>query len=296
MESLNYANLEYVQSYRLQDLKIFNIQRKKQLAYILQSDFNFLKAVKNHSNQFYQFTTSQTLKNGVSKSRELEVPNKLLKCVHKRIGQLLSEIPAPEYLFSKKKSSCVLNAKAHAGCRGLTLNIDIRKFFPSTSKFQVEQFFGYFLQYPRDIAQFMASICTVNDHIPTGSSLSLVLTYWTNKPMFDEMYKISKARNIKMTVYVDDISFTGTKVNDNFKRKIEAIITKHGHRLSLDKIKFFGTQRKYINRILIINGQLKPNSEISRDIRILKKDPNSGAGVRLGKQNYVKYIEKVNQL
>ena len=91
MESLNYANLEYVQSYRLQDLKIFNIQRKKQLAYILQSDFNFLKAVKNHSNQFYQFTTSQTLKNGVSKSRELEVPNKLLKCVHKRIGQLSSK-------------------------------------------------------------------------------------------------------------------------------------------------------------------------------------------------------------
>ena len=92
------------------------------------------------------------VKNEKLKIRRIEEPNSILKPIHKQIHNLISQLPAPDYLFSKKKSSCVLNAKVHSLAKGKTLNIDIENFFPSTAKWKVQNFFGYYLQYNRDVA------------------------------------------------------------------------------------------------------------------------------------------------
>ncbi|AVI39332.1 retron-type reverse transcriptase domain protein (plasmid) [Acinetobacter baumannii] len=57
--------------------------------------------------------------------------------------------------------------------------------------------------------------------------------------MFDEIYRMAKSRSITMTVYVDDISFTGKAVNQNFLNKIIQIIEKYQHNIKQEKIKFF---------------------------------------------------------
>ncbi|WP_180082766.1 reverse transcriptase family protein [Acinetobacter sp. YH12201] len=216
---------------------------------------------------------------------------------HRKIHILLSEIPAPDYLFSKKKSSCVLNAKAHANCHGSTLNIDIENFFPSTSRIRVQQFFGYFLQYPRDVADFMADICTVNNHIPTGSPLSLMLAFWANKPMFDELNKLAASRKIKMTIYVDDISFTGVAVNDNFKNKVTEIVTKYNHSINADKVRFFGEKLRFINGIAISRHSLRPSNKLSKEIRSLKNIRNvQDANTLGGKLTYMNYIKAIDLL
>jgi hypothetical protein len=270
MTNLSYAPLNYVEKFSLEERKLFNIKSKKYLAFVLKEERSLLKEISKNPQEFYRFAPKTIEKNGKKKTRNIEEPNFILKPIHRKIHILLSEIPAPDYLFSKKKSSCVLNAKAHVNCHGSTLNIDIENFFPSTSRIRVQQFFGYFLQYPRDVADFMADICTVNNHIPTGSPLSLMLAFWANKPMFDELNKLAASRKIKMTIYVDDISFTGVAVNDSFKNKVTEIVNRYNHSINPDKVRFFSEKLRFINGIAVSKDGLRPSNKLSKEIRSLK--------------------------
>ena len=111
--------------------------------------------------------------------------------------------------------------------------------------------------------------------------------------MFDEIYKVAKSRSITMTVYVDDISFTGKAVNQNFLNKIIQIIGKYQHKIKQEKIKFFPENSiKFVTGVAIVNGSLQPAHRHFRDIRLLQKiDNNIQATLRLiGKNNYIKQI------
>ena len=295
MTNLSYAPLNYVEKFSLEERKLFNIKSKKYLAFVLKEERSLLKEISKNPQEFYRFAPKTIEKNGKKKTRNIEEPNFILKPIHRKIHILLSEIPAPDYLFSKKKSSCVLNAKAHVNCHGSTLNIDIENFFPSTSRIRVQQFFGYFLQYPRDVADFMADICTVNNHIPTGSPLSLMLAFWANKPMFDELNKLAASRKIKMTIYVDDISFTGVAVNDSFKNKVTEIVNRYNHSINPDKVRFFSEKLRFINGIAISKDGLRPSNKLSKEIRSLKNIREvQNANTLGGKLNYMNYIKAID--
>ena len=295
MTNLSYAPLNYVEKFSLEERKLFNIKSKKYLAFVLKEERSLLKEISKNPQEFYRFAPKTIEKNGKKKTRNIEEPNFILKPIHRKIHILLSEIPAPDYLFSKKKSSCVLNAKAHVNCHGSTLNIDIENFFPSTSRIRVQQFFGYFLQYPRDVADFMADICTVNNHIPTGSPLSLMLAFWANKPMFDELNKLAASRKIKMTIYVDDISFTGGAVNDSFKNKVTEIVNRYNHSINPDKVRFFSEKLRFINGIAVSKDGLRPSNKLSKEIRSLKNIREvQDANTLGGKLNYMNYIKAID--
>ena len=295
MTNLSYAPLNYVEKFSLEERKLFNIKSKKYLAFVLKEERSLLKEISKNPQDFYRFAPKTIEKNGKKKTRNIEEPNFILKPIHRKIHILLSEIPAPDYLFSKKKSSCVLNAKAHVNCHGSTLNIDIENFFPSTSRIRVQQFFGYFLQYPRDVADFMADICTVNNHIPTGSPLSLMLAFWANKPMFDELNKLAASRKIKMTIYVDDISFTGVAVNDSFKNKVTEIVNRYNHSINPDKVRFFSEKLRFINGIAVSKDGLRPSNKLSKEIRSLKNIREvQDANTLGGKLNYMNYIKAID--
>lgn len=295
MTNLSYAPLNYVEKFSLEERKLFNIKSKKYLAFVLKEERSLLKEISKNPQEFYRFAPKTIEKNGKKKTRNIEEPNFILKPIHRKIHILLSEIPAPDYLFSKKKSSCVLNAKAHVNCHGSTLNIDIENFFPSTSRIRVQQFFGYFLQYPRDVADFMADICTVNNHIPTGSPLSLMLAFWANKPMFDELNKLAASRKIKMTIYVDDISFTGVAVNNSFKNKVTEIVNRYNHSINPDKVRFFSEKLRFINGIAVSKDGLRPSNKLSKEIRSLKNIREvQDANTLGGKLNYMNYIKAID--
>ena len=295
MTNLSYAPLNYVEKFSLEERKLFNIKSKKYLAFVLKEERSLLKEISKNPQEFYRFAPKTIEKNGKKKTRNIEEPNFILKPIHRKIHILLSEIPAPDYLFSKKKSSCVLNAKAHVNCHGSTLNIDIENFFPSTSRIRVQQFFGYFLQYPRDVADFMADICTVNNHIPTGSPLSLMLAFWANKPMFDELNKLAASRKIKMTIYVDDISFTGVAVNNSFKNKVTEIVNRYNHSINPDKVRFFSEKLRFINGIAVSKDGLRPSNKLSKEIRSLKNIREvQNANTLGGKLNYMNYIKAID--
>lgn len=267
----------------------------KALAILLHSSVKELNNIVRSKDQMYQyFNETQTDNSGnIIKVRPIQNPHDRLKQIHSRIGKFLGNLKAPEYLHSKRSKSAISNAKAHVGIKGHTLNIDITDFYPSTSRAKVQAFFGYTLQYPTDIAKYLSEICTVKNCLPTGSPLSSALAFWANKSMFDEIYRVAKSRAITMTVYVDDISFTGRAVNQNFLKKIIQIVGKYQHKIKQEKIKFFPEYSvKFVTGVAILNGRLQPAHRHYRDIRVLQKiDNDLQATLRLmGKNNYIKQI------
>ncbi len=286
---------KYVYDLELMNSPLFQITSKKRLAILLGSSIKELNNIVRFKNQMYQyFNEKQKDDNGnVIKIRPIQNPHDRLKQIHSRIGKFLGNLKAPEYLHSKRSKSAVSNAKAHLGINGNTLNIDITNFYPSTSRAKVQSFLGYTMLYPRDVAQYFSEICTVNNSLPTGSPLSSALAFWANKPMFDEIFRVAKSRLITMTVYVDDISFTGKAVNQQFLEKIIQIIDKYQHKIKQQKIKIFPNNGiKFVTGVAIVNNQLQPANKHFRDIRILKKIENDFKTTQrlVGKNNYLKQI------
>lgn len=173
-----------------------------------------------------QFKEGVTERNG--KERKTETPVRSMRRVHDRVQSLLSRIETPSYLHSgKRKRSYVTNAAAHLGSQQ-TFQVDIAKFYPSCTWHHVYLCFLKLFRCNADIAGIMATLLTYQGHIPTGSPNSSLLAFFAQKEMFDELDALAKRNGLKMTVLQDDVTFSGSKIDENFRSQVRMIIKRTG--------------------------------------------------------------------
>ncbi|EFH4609189.1 RNA-directed DNA polymerase, partial [Escherichia coli] len=212
-------------SYPITDSPLYKLKSKKKLASLLCVSINDLSVLKRDEGN-YSIFEQLSKKN---KIRKIQKPLEKLDVVHTRIASLLLRIAMPEYLHSGKKScSNITNAKAHLNHQKL-MTTDIRSFFPSTTREMIFSFFFSIMKMSPDVADILSHICTCHERLPTGSRISMPLAYFANSRMFDEMNQLCEKFRVKMTVYVDDLTFSGDNVNRLFCSVIRKIINKHGH-------------------------------------------------------------------
>ncbi|WP_274370388.1 reverse transcriptase family protein [Morganella morganii] len=261
-------------SYSLQECVFYKLTSRKKLEKILFSSIQELKLLSDDRNYilFYE-------KSDINKKRLIEKPNEKLDIIHTRIASLISRIIQPQYMHSGlKDKSYISNARAHLGKKPV-LTTDIKSFFPSTTRLKVFNFFYKKLRCSSDIADLLSHLCTVNNHIPTGSRISMPLAYWANADMFNNLYAISRANGNKMTVYVDDVTFSGEKVNSKFLSSAKRIIASESHIMHPTKTILYGSiQIKKITGVIISSDELKvPNSlhnKIYIDMEAWKRSNN----------------------
>lgn len=134
----------------------------------------------------------------------------------------------PSYLHSGKKShSNVTNAAAHAE-NPVILTMDVQKFYPSTTEKHVFNFFYNTMKCSPDVSGLLAKLITFNGHVPTGSRISLIIAYWANHKMFDELHLLATEHKLKMTAYVDDLTFSGEHISGKIPWLVKKIVRKHG--------------------------------------------------------------------
>lgn len=245
-------------SYSLHDSPLYKIRTKRKLAGILQHPLPDLKGLCSDEENY---TVFEEAKKG-GKPREIQKPNPKLEIVHTRIASLLCRVGTPDYLHSGKKGhSNVSNAFAHVDSSNL-LTTDVKSFFPSTSRRQVFSFFYSILRCSPDVADMLADICTYNSHIPTGSRISMPLAYWANVSMFDELQALSLKHSVKMTIYVDDLTFSGNEVNKLFRSCVKKILAKYEHTMHPTKtVLYRADQPKLVTGVIVSDGQLKVRNE-----------------------------------
>ncbi len=235
-------------SYTLQDSGLYNIGTKKRLAERLQISLNELTKFSDNTN----YRIFNINKNG--KDREIQAPTLRLDIIQTRIASLLVRIATPEYLHSGiKKKSNITNAKAHIGNHPV-LTMDIRNFYPSITKKSIYHFFLDSMKSSPDVAGILAELCTYNDHIPTGSRISMPLSFWVNFKMYNQLQQLCIRQNITMSIFVDDLTFSGPSVNKLIKKKVERIITNSGLVVHPKKTRLYRYDEPKLITGVIVNG------------------------------------------
>jgi hypothetical protein len=247
-------------SYPLTQSALYNLKSKNKLAALLGLPLRDLKALQE--DHFYSCFQ-------VSNGREVQNPQDALYLIHKFINKLLSRIELPDYLHSgRKKRSSITNAQYHLLNQYKTLTVDIENFFPSTLSNKVFGFFFNQMKQSPDVANLLTNLLTYKGYIPTGSPVSMNLAFFSNIKMFDELHRFSSNRDCEMTVFVDDIAFTGKEVNTNFVSHVEAIITKHGLKVKTKKTKIFeANSPKLITGVIVKNNKIEPEYEQLKKLR-----------------------------
>lgn len=209
------------------------------------------------------------------KPREIQEPNLLLHYIHKKIANYLLRVKVPDYLYSGIKSrSHIKNAIRHTGNHPI-LTLDISEFYKSVTKKSVHWFFREKLKMANDIAGLLAEICTYQGHIPTGSCLSMPLAYFSSSDMFNRLYCIACNKKIAMTVYVDDITFSGDNVDKKFKKLIIDEIRSSQFSVKSSKTKLFKKESpKIVTGVIIKEKSIYVRNKQHKIITDLRNNLN----------------------
>lgn len=162
------------------------------------------------------------------KTRRVNEPLGLTMHMHYRLWQLLDRVRRPLFLQSATRGrGCLSNAAQHANGYPAA-SADIKLHFESTTKRRLMHFFGQALSMAPDLSGRLASLCTVNDHLPLGSPVSPLLAYWAHAPFFDAVHSLCESRDVTMTLYGDDLCFSGDAASRALLAEVEALSRAYG--------------------------------------------------------------------
>lgn len=267
MTSKNLAKATH--RYELEQSPLYKLSNKRKLAHLLALDNAeiSIQGISILTSQYRIFCDRES-------KRFITEPIDKLVLIHKRLLNLLRRITPPAYIHSAvKRRSYLSNATPHVNAENL-LKIDIKKFFPSIKFRYIYDFFFHVLLCSKDIATILSKLCTVQTkkygvHLPTGSCISPILSFWANRTLFDKLLRISEHYDCKFTVYVDDITISGTNATKELLNLIALEIHNHGY--EYHKIKIFYNEPALVTGLVVTNGKLLLPHKRVRMIRELAK-------------------------
>ena len=193
--------------------------------------------------------------------REIQHPIGWLGQVHSKIAQLLSRIETPDYVYHKRGRSHVKNAAEHIGYH-LVAKTDISNYYPSITKASLKSMFIKQFKCAIDVAGLLADICTYEStHLATGSPVSGYLAFWASKEFFDKVNVLSKTRGCIFTLYVDDLTISGSAATKSLLQEVRALAKINGLRTKSTKSKTFAPHAAKILTGVVVRGNecLLPN-------------------------------------
>lgn len=254
-----------VKSYKLEQSPFFRLSNKKRLAELLGVNLKLITDLESSElhKQYKKFIEKET-------NRLITEPVRELAKVHKTILRLFQRIETPDYLHSAiKKRSYKSNAAVHLNTQKI-LKIDIKKFFPSISFDHIHHFFLNDMQCSIDIATILAKLASVQTkeygtHLPTGSCISPLLSYWINKNMFDKLNAVAANSNCKFSLYIDDMTISGSGASRELLSKIASII--YSNRYKYHKTQVCNNGIATVTGLVVHNNELKLPHKRAKKIR-----------------------------
>ncbi|PTW49200.1 reverse transcriptase (RNA-dependent DNA polymerase) [Sphingomonas faeni] len=236
--------------YQLNQSPLFKLGSRSKLAKLLGMTPGALRALAAGDGLYKEFEVEK--KSGGK--RGVENPCRPLKLAQATLARLLGRIQPPDFLFCPVKRRCyVTNAAAHRHSR-MVQCLDIKKFFPSVSQRRVFWFFATVMKCPRDVAGLLAQLACYKGHLPTGSPLSPIMAYFAYYDLWAAIDALCKARGYTFTVYIDDVTISGTHVPKSAIWEVQQMI--HGAGLRYHKQKTFVDKPAEITGIILKDGQL----------------------------------------
>ncbi len=162
------------------------------------------------------------------KLRHIEHPIHPLKQIHGRLETLLMRLDPPSYLFCPVKGrDFLMNALEHWNQRAVW-RVDVKDYFASTRASNVLRFYRDRLACAGDVATVLTKVSTFHGHIPTGSPLSPILSFFANEPMWESIRQECAKYGCTISLYMDDLTVSGHAVPWTLRRQILDILNANG--------------------------------------------------------------------
>jgi len=202
--------------------------------------------------------------------RVISVPDSHLKWLQRRIACRVlegGEIDEAAHGFRRGRS-IVTNAEPHVG-QPMVVNLDIKDFFPSTSRYQVwralDYSFGEGLS--RNALHLLADICCFAGGLPIGAPTSPGLANLVLRPADAALSKAAQAHDIVYTRYADDLTFSGHTDTHRIIPFVAQVLGDYGYELEPAKINIFRRGRRQIVTGLVVNEKVNVPRRVRRRLR-----------------------------
>ena len=115
----------------------------------------------------------------------------------------------------------------------------------------------------KDIAATLTRLATYKGHLPTGSPLSPILAYFAHYDVWEAIAQICKANGYVLTVYIDDVTISSSKISAAVVWRIKEAIHRSGLRYHKEKV--------YVDRPAEVTGVILDGGKLITPNRQLKK-------------------------
>ncbi|MCS4504305.1 hypothetical protein NYO91_09475 [Arhodomonas aquaeolei] len=124
----------------------------------------------------------------------------------------------------------------------------------------------------------MTKISTVNDHVPTGSSLSQLIAFYSVKPRLDKIADWCAERDVTFTVYVDDITISGQRASRHLLYQLKRELVADGYTCHKDRY-YRASQPKIVTGVVVtasgIRVRNRQHQKIYQELyKLLGQEPN----------------------
>lgn len=220
------------------------------------------------TNRPWKYYRKKMIPKGNGESRQLYVPNSLLKAVQRRIvSVLLCKVPISPYATAYHQGGSTLeNAAPHVGQR-FVLKLDITHFFDSITYSQVKNCVFRAGYYSEPLRVLLTMLCVYSDGLPQGAPTSPAIS---NIILTEFDYTVGAwctQRQIKYSRYCDDMTFSGEFDTEDTIRFVRGELRKMGFFLNDKKTHIaHDGQRKKVTGI-VVNDYPSAPADYRREIR-----------------------------
>lgn len=232
-----------IEIYPLQKSPLARLGRRRDLARLMGCRLAQLERLVKKRNELYW--RKNEVVNG--KPRDIACPFGQMRRVHEKLAALLNRIEQPEWLSSpRRKMTVAKSAAKHLGGNRYA-SLDVKKFYPSTTDEHIFQLFYHVFGMTADVAGMLTKIATLDGRAPLGSPLSPILCAIAHRDMFDEIYELCQVDGAKLSVWVDDVTVSGEKINSSLLFSIKGAIRRKG-------LYYHKTHRRSAQRGMVMTG------------------------------------------
>jgi len=203
-------------------------------------------------------------------NRTITAPDPQLKWLQRRIARRVLEraqIHEAAHGFRRGRS-IVTNAEPHVG-QQMVVNLDIKDFFPSTSRDQVWRALHYAFgeMFSPGALQLLVDICCYGGGLPIGAPTSPALANLVLRPADAALRKAAASKGIQYTRYADDLTFSGHTDTHRIIPFVARVLDDYGYELEPAKINIFRRGRRQIVTGLVVNEKVNVPRRLRRRLR-----------------------------
>jgi len=237
------------------------------------------------------------------KERIFTVPNSYLKNFLRDLLGLLGSVTLPPYVFSQKGLSFINKVYFHKNDPCL-VNMDIKNYFPSVNSMRIAHFYRS-SGFDELVSEKITRLTTFKESLPLGFPTSPILANLVFSKVDTRLFSWARSRGLKYSRYVDDLTFSGKRLNETMLETPISIIESNHWEVNRNKTSpvYRKDDVKCLMGLSVIRGKIsitdKYRKTVLVDIEAYKKLINNGVDentadellVLKGKLNFIKQVD-----